>query len=368
MYVAQSYTFNPGPAGQGTIEVDGSFRLEDFGTIVNVTRNSVIYDPVGDDAGASLTSSGGVSTLTLRQTTSYCEPTDKLQIIIIGSSGGATEATLQNVDNKLPDLVDGKIPVDIGSNIDVTIDNTSIEVSNDDGNPIPTVPVGVIDTGNGFSGVMTGGQTFTGTGFEASPKYGTISVCVFSSHASATNGLRFQASIDNINWETIEDYTYNSPNTLETYSFAPSGRYFRLTYTNGATATSKTAIFTVLRTGYTKSSSHRIGDTISAEKDAELVKAVLAAQKPNGTFTDINATAGGNLKVSVEEVEGSLPVSGTVNTLTGLEIPPHDYVSLGYTGDNLTTVVYKDGGASGTVVATLTLSYTGSRLDSVTRS
>lgn len=46
----------------------------------------------------------------------------------------------------------------------------------------------------------------------------------------------------------------------------------------------------------------------------------------------------------------------------------YDYVSLGYTGSNLTTIVFKTGGSGGTTVATLTLAYTGSRLDSVTKS
>jgi len=45
----------------------------------------------------------------------------------------------------------------------------------------------------------------------------------------------------------------------------------------------------------------------------------------------------------------------------------YDYIGLTYTGSNLTSVVYKSGGSSGTTVATLTLSYTGSQLDSVTR-
>lgn len=44
-----------------------------------------------------------------------------------------------------------------------------------------------------------------------------------------------------------------------------------------------------------------------------------------------------------------------------------DYASLSYTGDNLTGVVYKIGGASGTTVATLTLAYSGTNLISVTR-
>ncbi len=45
-----------------------------------------------------------------------------------------------------------------------------------------------------------------------------------------------------------------------------------------------------------------------------------------------------------------------------------DYIALGYTGSDITTVTYKTGGAGGTTVATLTLGYTGSNLTSVTKS
>jgi hypothetical protein len=216
---------------------------------------------------------------------------------------------------------DGAIKVDIGESIEVTVESvtvedTVIEVSNDETNPVPVAQLGEIDTGNGYSGILTAGQNFTGTGIEVAPKYGTISVCIFSSHASASMGLRFQASIDNTNWETIEEYNYLAGSGLESYSFSPSGRYFRLSYTNGGTETTKTAIFTVLRSGYIKSSSHRIGDVISAEKDAELVKAVLAAMKPNGEFMDIHCTAGGNLKVSIEEAEEALETAVAARTPT----------------------------------------------------
>jgi hypothetical protein len=47
----------------------------------------------------------------------------------------------------------------------------------------------------------------------------------------------------------------------------------------------------------------------------------------------------------------------------------YDYLSMGYTGSNLTTVKYYLGGASGALQATLTLGYDGSNnLISVTRS
>lgn len=78
--------------------------------------------------------------------------------------------------------------------------------------------------------------------------------------------------------------------------------------------------------------------------------------------------AGGAVEVT------NFPSSYEVNNfptkiqVSGLVPEDYDYVSLGYTEDNLTTVVYKTGGSGGTVVATLTLSYTGSVLQSITRS
>ena len=51
----------------------------------------------------------------------------------------------------------------------------------------------------------------------------------------------------------------------------------------------------------------------------------------------------------------------SVRNLPGLNIPQHDYISVSYVGgtNNINTVVYKEGGASGTTVATLTFSYIG---------
>ena len=49
----------------------------------------------------------------------------------------------------------------------------------------------------------------------------------------------------------------------------------------------------------------------------------------------------------------------TLLTIAGLGIPTYDYMELGYTGTNLTTIVYKTGGSGGTTVATLTLAYDG---------
>jgi hypothetical protein len=56
-----------------------------------------------------------------------------------------------------------------------------------------------------------------------------------------------------------------------------------------------------------------------------------------------------------------------INILSSLVPKVYDYISLGYTGNNITTVVYKTGGSGGTTVATLTLAYSGNNITSITR-
>jgi hypothetical protein len=54
--------------------------------------------------------------------------------------------------------------------------------------------------------------------------------------------------------------------------------------------------------------------------------------------------------------------------MSDLNTSLHDYVACTYTGANLTQLVYKEGGASGTTVATITLAYDGSnRVTSITK-
>lgn len=60
-------------------------------------------------------------------------------------------------------------------------------------------------------------------------------------------------------------------------------------------------------------------------------------------------------------------IDSGIQTLNSLIPSVYDYISLGYSGSNLTTVLFKSGGSGGSTVSTLTLAYTGARLDSVTK-
>jgi hypothetical protein len=46
-------------------------------------------------------------------------------------------------------------------------------------------------------------------------------------------------------------------------------------------------------------------------------------------------------------------------SIPGLAIPEHDFMAMTYIGSNMTGVVYRQGGANGTVVTTLALTYDG---------
>lgn len=84
--------------------------------------------------------------------------------------------------------------------------------------------------------------------------------------------------------------------------------------------------------------------------------------------TRVGLTSAAEAAINPATKENQDTMITLLQSLIGFDIPEFDYVSLGYTGENVTTVVYKVGGAGGTTVRTLTLAYSGSNLTSVTAS
>ena len=106
-----------------------------------------------------------------------------------------------------------------------------------------------------------------------------------------------------------------------------------------------------------------------------------ATQNVSGSVGVTNFPATQNVSGSVgvtnfpatQNVSGSVGVTNAITNpvpvVEGWNISNYDYLSLGYTDGNVSSVVYKQGGAAGTTVATLTLAYDGSgNLLSVTKS
>lgn len=181
-------------------------------------------------------------------------------------------------------------------------------------NPLPTSSSGgsggetnLVSTVNSSSAALLADQSFTGTG-EDILAYGTIIVSVYSNVDSATGGLEFQFSTDNTNWFTTDQYTYDC-NGKKSYTLQRTARYFRVKYTNGSENQTAFELGVIYNASPVVASSHRIGDVICNDDDAQLTKAVLSAQKVTGNQTNIQATAEGALITSVVTPTGVLPVA-----------------------------------------------------------
>ena len=104
------------------------------------------------------------------------------------------------------------------------------------------------------------------------------------------------------------------------------------------------------------------GNLASIKAKTDNLDVLLSTRATENTLLEIKA---GTDKIPVHPATED----GNLAKIPGLAIPIHDYIGLTYTGSNLTQVVYKQGGASGTIVATLTLAYdTNNNLISVTKS
>ena len=189
-----------------------------------------------------------------------------------------------------------------------------------------------IDAGNTTEDQLGNGGVFNGVGVDTDG-YGTLLVTLNSDQPSVADGLEFQFSnsdpAGSPDWHASDNYTIGA-GSYKTYTIQPVDRWFRLVYTNGVTPTTQLHITTRLFMSHVKPSSHRLADDLSTQDDAELVKAVLAAEKPNGIVTNIDATAGGNLKVAIEEFDESLTSVDGYQIVTSLpaalEIPEGEIV------------------------------------------
>lgn len=174
---------------------------------------------------------------------------------------------------------------------------------NDEGQ-LHVVLMGKVDDDNSSSTPLDADAVFTGTAFNTLD-FGYIFVTIFADQDSATDGLSFQQSPDGTNWNNSDLYSI-SANVGKTYSIQPAAKWFRVVYTNGDTNQSAFRLQTILKKTSSLSSSHRISDNLSPEDDAILGISVIKGQKPNGDYTNYNATAGGNFKMSIEEVESGV--------------------------------------------------------------
>lgn len=187
-----------------------------------------------------------------------------------------------------------------GNSTNTGTDDHNYMVVNDDGSinvdgslsmDIPSV----ISTVNSTAAPLGISGVFTGTA-EQLDGYGIIYVNTYSDQASAVDGLEIQQSSDGTNWDHCDEFSITAA-TGKNFSINPYAKWMRVLYTNGAAAQAEFRLQTILKaTG--RPSSHRVQDSITTDDDAELVKAVVTGQDPDGHFHNVTATHDGDLMIS----------------------------------------------------------------------
>lgn len=216
------------------------------------------------------------------------------------------------------------IPIVKLSNDSIGGESASITISNN----------GILSVNNSTSTPLGSGSSFSGAQ-EDVMDYTQIIVTVHSDVASDTLGLSMQFYIDG-EWHESDAYTIPA-DRLKTYSLQPVSSIFRIVYTNGSSPQTKFH----LQTQYKKSggviSSHRIGDTVTEDDDAQMTQTVLKAKKPDLFFTNIDSSINGQLSVGIGDVQADAGGRVRVSQLQTLG----DYKILDY--DN--TLLWENAGS-----------------------
>lgn len=164
----------------------------------------------------------------------------------------------------------------------------------------------LIDSNNSTTTPLGISAAFTGTGVDVS-QFAVVTVTLFADQDSATDGMTFQFSTDNSNWDDVYSFTMTA-NETRRFQFPATAQFFRVVYTNGGTGQGAFRVQTILHPTYVGTSIHRISDTVDPDRSTTIVKSAIIAQAAgSGDFATVQATAGGNLKVAIEEFDASLP-------------------------------------------------------------
>lgn len=224
----------------------------------------------------------------------------------------ATEATAAAIETELIDIkstsgvkkITDALPV--GDNI---IGRTKITDGTDvadvvviDGvNHVAAGKRNTVDTNNSSVGQLGNGGSFVGTGTDVS-QYTSVAISVHSDQDSAEDGMTFEFSQDNSNWDDV--YSFNmiaSQSETRRFQFPVTAQYFRVNYTNGTETTTEFRAQTLLHRENLLTSIHRVESVVHEDRSAQLVKSVLIAQREGAVIKDfypVQSDVSGNLKVT----------------------------------------------------------------------
>lgn len=157
--------------------------------------------------------------------------------------------------------------------------------------------MGYDDLSNSTSVPLGSNAVFSGAAFDTL-NYPAFSAIIKSDVASASGGLSFQWSMNGLDWDVVAASDVAAA-TGRAFMLSHRGRYFRVVYTNGGVAQIYFRLDIIHRPSTVGIITRPLDDAINTENFAQTTRAVINAQKPDATFTNLQANADGLLRVLV---------------------------------------------------------------------
>jgi hypothetical protein len=181
----------------------------------------------------------------------------------------------------------------------------------------------VLDANNTTTTPLGGAGVYTGTATDV-VGYASIAVTVAADVDSAASGMQFQFCPDSsFGAENTDSHDFTldaSDSEQRRFQFPVTARYFRVKYTNGGSAQNNFDVQTILHLTNILTSIHRVGNTLTLDRSAELVRAVIAGETTagGGSMVNVKVSPSGSLATSppnaayIDENDNELTVKRAV--------------------------------------------------------
>ncbi len=161
----------------------------------------------------------------------------------------------------------------------------------------------VIDSNNSTTTPLGAGAVFTGTGTDVTA-YNSVTIQLFADVDSAADGMSFQFSPDNVNWDEQNDYNLEvSISQTRRFQFPVTAQYFRVVYTNGGSAQTAFRVQTIFHTSDVLTSIHRLDTGLTNDRSVTVTKSVIAGETSagGGAFVNVKVAPSGSLETNANQ-------------------------------------------------------------------
>ena len=199
-------------------------------------------------------------------------------------------------------LIDAKLPATLGSKADAA--SLAITQSTEDKAVLASIDAksheNAIDANNSTVATLGIGATYTGTATDVT-HFASVSIQLFADEDSAADGMQFQFSTDNVNWDEVNKFNLETAtSSTRRFQFPVTAQYFRVVYINGGTAQTAFRVQTILHTTEILTSIHRIDAELTNDRSVLVTKSVIAGETSagGGGFVNVKVNSNGAIEAN----------------------------------------------------------------------